>query len=163
MEWLLEQQAVDSSFLNKIFSNETHFALGGCVNKQNCCIWGSENPQVNEEMPLEKVYPEKVYPEKLSVWYALRSEGVIESYFFENDESTTVTVNSERYMRHIITDFFSCCCWRIRLGEYVDSTTHTTPANMALLQGAFSGHVKIMWFDTIKLLLWGCVRLCFCR
>ena len=27
-----------------IFSDETHFDLGGYVNKQNCCIWGTENP-----------------------------------------------------------------------------------------------------------------------
>ena len=27
-----------------IFSDETHFDLGGYVNKQNCCIWATENP-----------------------------------------------------------------------------------------------------------------------
>ena len=27
-----------------IFSNEAHFDLGGYVNKQNYCIWGTENP-----------------------------------------------------------------------------------------------------------------------
>ena len=26
-----------------IFSDQDHFDLGGCVSKQNCCIWGSEN------------------------------------------------------------------------------------------------------------------------
>ena len=26
------------------FSNEAHFDLGGYVNKQNCYIWGIENP-----------------------------------------------------------------------------------------------------------------------
>ena len=26
------------------FSDEAHFDLGGYVNKQNCCIWGTENP-----------------------------------------------------------------------------------------------------------------------
>ena len=51
MEWvLLEQQAVDGNFSNKIFfSDEAHFPLGGYVNKQNCRICGSENPQVIEE------------------------------------------------------------------------------------------------------------------
>ena len=29
-----------------IFSDEAHFNLGGYVNKQNCRIWGTENPQV---------------------------------------------------------------------------------------------------------------------
>ena len=37
VEWVLEQQPVDGNFSNKIFlSDEAHFALGGCVNKQNC-------------------------------------------------------------------------------------------------------------------------------
>ena len=27
-----------------IFSHEAYFDFGGYVNKQNCCIWGTENP-----------------------------------------------------------------------------------------------------------------------
>ena len=27
-----------------VFSDEAHFDLGGYVNKQNSCIWGTENP-----------------------------------------------------------------------------------------------------------------------
>ena len=54
---MLEQQPVDDNFSNKIFfSDETHFTLGGYVNKQNCLIWGSEYPQAIEERP---VHPEK--------------------------------------------------------------------------------------------------------
>jgi hypothetical protein len=109
VEWVLEQQAVDGDFSNKIFfSDEAHFSLCGYVNKQNCRIWGSENPQVIEERPL--------HPEKVTVWCALWSEGVIGPYFFENDDGTTVTVNSERY-GHMITDFFCLLLknttWRI--------------------------------------------------
>ena len=70
-----EQQAVDGNFLNKIFcSDEAYFTFGGYVNKQNSCIWGSENPQVIEER--------RLHPEKVSVWCALLSEG---PYLFEND------------------------------------------------------------------------------
>ena len=47
---------------------------------------GSENPQLIEERPL--------HAEKITVWYALWSEGVIGLYFCENDDGTTVTVNS---------------------------------------------------------------------
>lgn len=37
----------DPGFLqNSIMSDESHFYLNGFVNKQNCRIWGSENPQV---------------------------------------------------------------------------------------------------------------------
>ena len=47
VEWVLEQQAVDANFSNKVFFNdEKHFTLGGYV-----------NPQVNKERPL---HPERV-------------------------------------------------------------------------------------------------------
>ena len=71
VEWLLEQQAVDSNFSNKIFfCYEAHITLGGCVNKQNCRIGGSEHPQVIEERP---IHPKK----NVTVWCGLCSQGVI--------------------------------------------------------------------------------------
>ena len=60
-------------------------------------MWSSENIQVIEERPF--------HLEKVTVWCALWCESVIGSYFFENDDRTTVIINSKRY-GHIITDFF---------------------------------------------------------
>ena len=40
-----------------IMSDEAHFHLGGYVNKQNCRIWGSENPKLFIEKTL---YPQNV-------------------------------------------------------------------------------------------------------
>ena len=58
VEWALEQQAVDGNFSNKIFfSDEAHFTLDGCVNKQMCRVFDSDNSQVIEKRPL---HPEKV-------------------------------------------------------------------------------------------------------
>ncbi|GFU97291.1 hypothetical protein TNCV_4162551 [Trichonephila clavipes] len=49
-------------------SDEAHFWLNGCVNKQNCRIWSEANPQVYVETPL--------HPEKLTVWCALWAGGM---------------------------------------------------------------------------------------
>ncbi|GFV85646.1 hypothetical protein TNCV_3436491 [Trichonephila clavipes] len=67
------KQGVDSSNWNQneivvvpdfhkriLFSDEAHFWLNGCVNKQNSCIWSEANPQVHVETPL--------HPEKLTAW-----------------------------------------------------------------------------------------------
>ncbi|GFU64190.1 transposable element Tcb1 transposase [Trichonephila clavipes] len=50
-------------------SDEAHFWLNGCVNKQNCRIWSEANPQVYVETPL--------HPEKLTVWCALWAGGIL--------------------------------------------------------------------------------------
>ena len=121
------------------FSDEAHCTLVGNVNKQNGSICGSENPQVIEERPLNL--------EKVTVWCVLWSEGVIRPYFFKNDDGTTVTVNSERYVTWRICGF----------------------NKIALLQGTFTGRVMsrrgdiscdFMRFDTIRLLLYGYAKDC---
>ena len=43
-----------------IFSDEAHFDLSGYVNKQNCRIWGTENPHANIEKP--------THPKRVTVW-----------------------------------------------------------------------------------------------
>jgi len=134
--WVLEQLTINTGFSNNIFfSDEAHFSLGGYVNKQNCRIWGSENPQVIEEMPL--------HPDKVTVWCALWSKGVIGPYFFEDANGQTVTVNSERYGR-MIRDFF----WPAIEDHDLDdmwfqdgATSHTTRPIMALLREKFPGRV----------------------
>ncbi|GFU28882.1 hypothetical protein TNCV_470161 [Trichonephila clavipes] len=52
-----------------LFSDEAHFWLNGCVNKQNCRIWSEANPQVYVETQL--------HPEKLTVWCALWAGGIL--------------------------------------------------------------------------------------
>ena len=52
-----------------ISSDEAHFDLGGYVNKQNCRIWGTENPHV---------YIEKsMHPKRVTVCCGLWSRGII--------------------------------------------------------------------------------------
>ena len=66
---------------------------------------------------------------------------MIGPYLFENDDGTTVTVNSERYGR-MISDFFFFFLNIEGIEEYDlknmwfqqdGATSHTTRANMALL------------------------------
>ena len=72
-----------------IFSDETHFDLGGYVNKQNCRIWGTENPHA---------YIEKSMHSKLvTVWCGFWSTGIIGPFFLENKQGEAVTVNGDRY------------------------------------------------------------------
>ena len=78
-----------------IFSDEAHFHLDGYVNKQNCRIWGTENPHVIVEKPM--------HPARITVWCEFWSGGIIGPFFFENEEGT-VTIN-ERH-RALLTEFF---------------------------------------------------------
>ena len=50
---------------------------------------------------------------KSTVWRALWSEGVVGPYFFENDNGTTVSVNSERYGHIIFCLLLNSTTWRI--------------------------------------------------
>ncbi|GFT75299.1 putative DD41D transposase [Trichonephila clavipes] len=63
VEWAQNEIAVVPDFHKRIlFSDEAHFWLNGCVNKQNCRIWSEANPQVYVETPL--------YQEKLTeLWF----------------------------------------------------------------------------------------------
>ncbi|GFV44357.1 uncharacterized protein TNCV_998811 [Trichonephila clavipes] len=70
VEWAQNEIAVVPDFHNRIlFSDEAHFWLNGCINKQNCRIWSEANPQVYVETPL--------HPEKLTVWCALWAGGIL--------------------------------------------------------------------------------------
>jgi len=89
-QWAEQRLVEDEHFYRKIiFSDEAHFHLGGYVNKQNCRIWRSENPHVIMEKPM--------YPQRVTVWCGFWSGGIIEPFFFENEQGAAVIVNGERY------------------------------------------------------------------
>ncbi|GBM07010.1 hypothetical protein AVEN_63457-1 [Araneus ventricosus] len=65
----------EHDFLNHIiFSDEATFHVSNKVNKHNCRIWGSENPQAVHEV--ERNSP------KINVWCALSHDTVIGFFFF---------------------------------------------------------------------------------
>ena len=134
---MLKQQALNDNFSNQIFySDEAHITLDGYVHKQNCSVWGSENPQVIEKWPL--------HLEKVTVWCAHWSEGMIGLYIFENGDGMTLTVNSELYS-HMITDFFLPAVEEYDLEnmwfQLGSATCRATRANMVLLQEKLPGRV----------------------
>ena len=77
-------------------SDEIHFHLGGYVNKQNCRIWGSENPKMIIDKPL--------YPQRVTVCCGFCAGGIIGPYFFENKAGAAVLVHGLRY-RTMINEF----------------------------------------------------------
>ncbi|GFU17442.1 DUF4817 domain-containing protein [Trichonephila clavipes] len=99
VEWAQNEIAVVPDFHKRIlFSDEAHFWLNGYVNKQNCRIWSEANSQVYVETPL--------HTEKLTVRCALWAGGIIDPYFFKNDEGHNVTVNGNRSRDLIPLDYF---------------------------------------------------------
>ncbi|KAF2346462.1 hypothetical protein FHG87_022782 [Trinorchestia longiramus] len=93
------QLADDENFItNLIMTDEAHFHLNGEVNKQNCSIWASENPREIHEHPL--------HPLQVTVWCGITSSRIIDSYFFEDVDGNTVTVNGNRY-RQMLQEYFS--------------------------------------------------------
>ena len=77
-------------------SDEAHFHLGSYVNKQNCRIWGSENPNII----IEKL----LYPQLVTVWCGFWAGRIIGPYFFENEDGAAVPVHGLRY-RTMINEF----------------------------------------------------------
>ena len=58
-------------------------------NKQNCSIWGTENPQAYIENPTQ--------PKPATDWCGLWSRGVIGPFFFKNEQGDAITVNGNCY------------------------------------------------------------------
>ncbi|CAK9810854.1 Transposable element Tc3 transposase [Anthophora plagiata] len=135
--WILEHQQIDGDFSKKIiFSDEAHFQLGDYVNKQNCRIWGTENLQMIQQLPM--------HPPRVTVWCGFWVRGVIGPYFFDNDVGNAVTVTGIRY-RDMITNFL----WKELNGMDLEdiffqqdgATCHTAAETMQLFQTKFYGRV----------------------
>ena len=82
--------------LTLIMSDEAHFYLNGIVNKQNFQYWASENPRELHQRPPQ-------IP-KVTVSCGLRKCGIFGPFFFQEEETATVT--SDRYIRIFEYCFF---------------------------------------------------------
>ena len=96
-KWACDRLTKEADFSKKkiIFSDD-HFDLGGYVNKQNCRIWGRENPHAYIEKP--------TYAKRVTVLCGFWFRGIIGPFFFENEQEEAVTVNGDRY-RAMLNEF----------------------------------------------------------
>ena len=126
-----------------IFSDEAHFDLGGYVNKQNCRIWGTENPHTYIEKP--------THPKRVTVWWGFWSRGIIGQFFFENDQGEAVTVNGDRY-RAMLNEFLFTKIDEEDIGniwfQQYGTTCHTVEA--LLLKIAISAAELMSWCDVAR-------------
>ena len=131
--WALGNIAEDTLYPTKIlFSDEAHFWLNSYVNKQNCRIWGEEQPNAVQELSL--------HPLKTSPCCDLWAGRIIGADFFKNEASANVTVNGDRY-RAMITD---CLLPEIEARNFDDiwfqqdgATSHRARETMDLMRNCF--------------------------
>ena len=87
--WEILQHYFADFFKKVIFSHEAHFDVSGYVNKQNCRIWRTENPDAYIENP--------THLKRVTVYGRFCSRGIIGQLFFETEQGEAVTVNGDRY------------------------------------------------------------------
>lgn len=120
-----------------MMSDEAHFHLDGYVNKQNFRYWAASNPQQLHERPL--------HSRKVTVWCGVYVDGIIGPYFFEEDGST-VTVNSARYIEMLNT-FLRPQLQEMGLDmeslwfQQDGATAHTARSSLKQVREMFPGHV----------------------
>ncbi len=77
-QWCKDIMSMSYSFLHRIiFSDECVFHVSGIANTQNTRILETENPQEAQQ--------HEMHGEKLTVWCAINSQGVLDSYYFDNE------------------------------------------------------------------------------
>ena len=116
-------------------SDEAHFHLSGCVNKQNFRYWAPANPRVLHERPL--------HCERVTVWCGVAQFSVIGPYFFEED-GHTVSVTSARYVQ-MLNNFLAPELARRGIAniwfQQDGATAHTARMSMGVVQEMFPGRV----------------------
>ena len=113
-------------------SDEAHFHLTGCDNKQNFRYWSGANPH--------ELHERLLHSETVTVWCAVAGIGVSGPYFFGVEDGSAVNITSARYIE-MLENFL-----KPQLNElvaYVDiwfqqygATAYTAKKNNALLEGA---------------------------
>ena len=147
-----------------VFSDEAHFDLGGYVNKQNCRIWGTENPHGYIEKP--------TYPKRVTLWCGFYFRSIIGPFFCENEQGEAVTINGDRY-RAMLNEFLFTKIeeediWNIWF-QQDGATCHTAEATFDVLRPVFEDRIisrraDVVWpprscnLTTLVYYLWDAVK-----
>ena len=112
-----------------IFSGEAHFNIGGYLNKQNCHIWGTENPYAYIEKP--------THLKRVTVWCEFWCRGIIGQFFSENEQIEGIKVNGDRY-RATLNEFLFTKIEEEYIGniwcQQDGATCHTAEATLDVLR-----------------------------
>ncbi|GBO45985.1 hypothetical protein AVEN_246438-1 [Araneus ventricosus] len=119
------------------FSEEAYFNLDGFVNKQNWCIWGTENPHLT--------VPSSLCSPKVMVWTAISSKGIIGTFFQEQ------TINAAKYLG-ILDEFVAIHYalddhWNASWFIQDSARRHRTPAVFDFLSEHFNDRVIALDYD----------------
>jgi len=130
-EQLLEMLNDDGVISTLLMTDEAHFHLSGYVKKQNYRCWAPENPH--------ELHPRPLHSERLTVWCVVASFGVLDPYFFEDNEGAAVTATSERYeamLRNFCEPELHRCGINLSSVWFQQdgATAHTTRASMSVLR-----------------------------
>jgi hypothetical protein len=116
-------------------SDEAHFHLSGCVNKQNFRYWAENSPRHLHERPL--------HSQRVTVWCAVADCGVTGPYFLDED-GETVAVTSDRYVQMLrnflepkLNERGNLAVWFQQDG----ATAHTAKGSMGVQREMFPGRL----------------------
>ena len=131
--WILGKWGSPSFRRSLLFTDEANFYLNGQVHKQNCRVWGDENPHALVEQDQQSPH--------VTVWCGLSSRGIIGPYFFQS-RGRAVTVTGARY-KGMIDEFLVPALRRRHIPrrqvwfQQGGATPHTTRGVLARLHGLF--------------------------
>ena len=112
-----------------------------------------------------------MHPKRVTVWCGFWSRGIIGSFFFENEQGESVTVNNDRY-RAILNEFLFTKIQEEDIGniwfQQNSATCHTAEATLDVLSPVFEDRIisrkaDVVWkprscdLTLLDYYLWGAV------
>ena len=135
--WLLSKWRLSSFRKGLLMTDEAHFHLDGSVVKQNCRVWGAEQPH--------EVAFRQGHSPHVTVWCGVASWGIVGPFFFEEGRKV-VTVTGIRYCRmledYLLPQLEHYHVAQSRVWFQQDGARpHTAASTLTHLQRAFPGKV----------------------